>query len=32
MAETKQRVTTRVGDIAYVDRGQVPVALFVHGA
>jgi pimeloyl-ACP methyl ester carboxylesterase len=31
MAENKQRVTTRVGDVAYVDRGEGPVALFVHG-
>jgi pimeloyl-ACP methyl ester carboxylesterase len=27
----KQHVETRVGDIAYVDRGEGPVALFVHG-
>jgi pimeloyl-ACP methyl ester carboxylesterase len=31
MVQDKQRVTTRVGDIAYVDRGKGPVALFVHG-
>jgi len=31
MAQDKQRVTTRVGEVAYVDRGEGPVALFVHG-
>jgi pimeloyl-ACP methyl ester carboxylesterase len=31
MAQEKQRVTTRVGDVAYVERGEGPVALFVHG-
>jgi pimeloyl-ACP methyl ester carboxylesterase len=31
MTQDKLRVTTRVGDIAYVDRGAGPVALFVHG-
>lgn len=31
MAQEKQRVATRVGDIAYVERGEGPVALFVHG-
>ena len=31
MTLTKQRVRTRVGEIAYVERGEGPVALFVHG-
>jgi pimeloyl-ACP methyl ester carboxylesterase len=31
MAQDKQRVTTRVGEVAYLDRGRGPVALFVHG-
>jgi pimeloyl-ACP methyl ester carboxylesterase len=31
MTHDKHRVTTRVGDVAYVDRGHGPVALFVHG-
>ena len=31
MARDKQRVMTRVGEVAYVDRGEGPVALFVHG-
>jgi pimeloyl-ACP methyl ester carboxylesterase len=31
MARDKQRVMTRVGEVAYVERGEGPVALFVHG-
>jgi pimeloyl-ACP methyl ester carboxylesterase len=31
MKQVKKRVTTSVGEIAYVDRGEGPVALFVHG-
>jgi pimeloyl-ACP methyl ester carboxylesterase len=31
MAQRKQQVTTRVGEIAYVEHGQGPAALFVHG-
>jgi hypothetical protein len=31
MAQQKQRVTTSVGEIAYVERGEEPAALFVHG-
>jgi pimeloyl-ACP methyl ester carboxylesterase len=31
MAEEKQRARTRHGEIAYVERGEGPVALFVHG-
>ena len=31
MIGEKKRVTTSVGEIAYVDRGAGPVALFVHG-
>jgi len=31
MAIEKKRVATSVGEIAYVDRGAGPVALFVHG-
>ena len=31
MAWEKKRVATRVGEVAYVDRGTGPVALFVHG-
>ena len=31
MAREKQRVTTRVGEVAYTDRGKGPAALFVHG-
>ena len=31
MAQQKQRVTTRVGEVAYAERGEGPAALFVHG-
>jgi pimeloyl-ACP methyl ester carboxylesterase len=31
MTQQKQRVVTRVGEIAYVERGEGSVALFVHG-
>jgi pimeloyl-ACP methyl ester carboxylesterase len=31
MTQAKKRITTRVGDIAYVEKGTGPVALFVHG-
>src|ERR1700755_492116 len=31
MAQQKQRVMTRVGEIAYAERGEGPTALFVHG-
>jgi pimeloyl-ACP methyl ester carboxylesterase len=31
MAQQKQRVMTRVGEIAYAERGEGPAALFVHG-
>jgi pimeloyl-ACP methyl ester carboxylesterase len=31
MAQQKQRVTTRVGEMAYAERGEGPTALFVHG-
>jgi pimeloyl-ACP methyl ester carboxylesterase len=31
MARDKQRVMTRVGEVAYLERGEGPVALFVHG-
>jgi pimeloyl-ACP methyl ester carboxylesterase len=31
MAQQKRRVATRFGDVAYVERGEGPVALFVHG-
>jgi pimeloyl-ACP methyl ester carboxylesterase len=31
MAQQKQRVTTRVGEVAYAERGKGPAALFVHG-
>jgi pimeloyl-ACP methyl ester carboxylesterase len=31
MAQQKQRVTTRVGEVAYVEKGEGPPALFVHG-
>jgi pimeloyl-ACP methyl ester carboxylesterase len=31
MAQQKQRVTTRVGEVAYVEKGEGPAALFVHG-
>ena len=31
MAWDKQRVATRVGEVAYVDRGEGPAALFIHG-
>ena len=31
MEERKQRVTTRVGEVAYAERGEGPAALFVHG-
>ena len=31
MARDKQRVMTRVGEVAYVEYGKGPVALFVHG-
>jgi len=31
MSRVKQRVMTRVGEVAYLERGEGPVALFVHG-
>jgi pimeloyl-ACP methyl ester carboxylesterase len=31
MAQQKQHVRTRVGEVAYVERGEGPAALFVHG-
>jgi pimeloyl-ACP methyl ester carboxylesterase len=31
MAQEKRRVMTCVGEVAYVERGEGPVALFVHG-
>jgi pimeloyl-ACP methyl ester carboxylesterase len=31
MAQQKHRVTTRVGEVAYAERGEGPAALFVHG-
>jgi pimeloyl-ACP methyl ester carboxylesterase len=31
MAQQKQHVMTRVGEVAYAERGQGPAALFVHG-
>jgi pimeloyl-ACP methyl ester carboxylesterase len=31
MAQEKKRAATRLGEIAYVERGEGPVALFVHG-
>lgn len=31
MTQEKKRVVTSAGEIAYVDRGSGPVALFVHG-
>ena len=31
MEQQKQRVTTRVGEVAYAQRGEGPAALFVHG-
>ena len=31
MAQQKQRVTTRFGEVAYAERGKGPSALFVHG-
>jgi pimeloyl-ACP methyl ester carboxylesterase len=31
MARDKQRVMTRVGEVGYFERGDGPVALFVHG-
>ena len=31
MAQQKHRVTTRVGEVAYAERGKGPAALFVHG-
>jgi pimeloyl-ACP methyl ester carboxylesterase len=31
MAQQKQRVTTRIGEVAYAERGEGPTALFVHG-
>jgi pimeloyl-ACP methyl ester carboxylesterase len=31
MVPEKKRVKTRIGEIAYVDQGAGPVALFVHG-
>ena len=31
MEQQKQRVTTRVGEVAYAERGEGPAALFVHG-
>lgn len=31
MAWEKRRIATRVGEVAYVDRGEGPVTLFVHG-
>jgi pimeloyl-ACP methyl ester carboxylesterase len=31
MAQQKQRVTTRIGEVAYAERGEGPAALFVHG-
>jgi pimeloyl-ACP methyl ester carboxylesterase len=30
MAQQKHRVTTRVGEVAYAERGEGPAALFVH--
>jgi pimeloyl-ACP methyl ester carboxylesterase len=31
MAQQKQSVTTRIGEVAYAERGEGPAALFVHG-
>jgi pimeloyl-ACP methyl ester carboxylesterase len=31
MAQNKQRVMTRVGEVAFLECGEGPVALFVHG-
>src|SRR6516165_11470842 len=31
MTQQKQHVRTRVGEVAYVERGEGPAALFVHG-
>src|ERR1700748_2735038 len=31
MEQQKQRVTTRIGEVAYAERGEGPAALFVHG-
>jgi pimeloyl-ACP methyl ester carboxylesterase len=31
MAQQKHRVTTRIGEVAYAERGEGPAALFVHG-